>query len=76
MKVDLLDTRATNYGTKIVLVKRSIIDVKRSKIEKLKTPKIHKEKGEVEVKVPEGPGGGTVRGMGAATKGGKFEGAF
>ena len=45
-------------------------------IEKLKTPKIHKEKGEVEVKVPEGPGGGTVRGMGAATNGGKFEGAF
>ena len=45
-------------------------------IEKLKTPKIHKEKGEVEVKVPEGPGGGTVRGMGAATKGGKFEGGF
>ena len=31
---------------------------------------------ETYVEVPEGPGGGTARGMGAATKGGKFEGAF
>ena len=33
--------------------------------------------GEVKyVKVPEGPGGGTMKGMGAATKGGKFQGTF
>ena len=28
------------------------------------------------VEVPEGPGGGEARGMGAATKGGKFQGTF
>ena len=45
-------------------------------IAEVKVPKVEKAKGEVEVKVPEGPGGGTARGMGAATQGGKFEGAF
>lgn len=45
-------------------------------IEKLKTPKIHKEKGEVEVKVPEGQEAVLYEVWVFATKGGKFEGAF
>ena len=41
-----------------------------------KTPKVEKTKGQVTITVPEGPGAGTMKSMGAATRGGKFAGTF
>ena len=45
-------------------------------IAEVKVPKVEKTKGEVEVKVPTGNGAGTMKSMGAATRGGKFSGTF
>ena len=45
-------------------------------IAEVKVPKVEKAKGEVEVKVPPGNGAGTMKSMGAATRGGKFSGTF